>query len=77
MPKQLSAWNMLVARVYKEGRATNPDYKLKDAMKEASGRKSEMGHMSASPKGKSKRRTASASAAASGGRRRKTRRSRK
>lgn len=65
-----SAWNTLVKKVFQEGKAKNPNYKLGDAMKDASKRKHEMGSSSASSPGKSKRR--------SGGKRksRKTRRHR-
>jgi hypothetical protein len=50
-----SAWNALVKKVFQEGKAKNPNYKLGDAMKDASKRKHEMG--SASSPGKSKRRS--------------------
>jgi len=35
-------WTRFVSKIYKEGKARNADYQLKDAMKEASKRKSEM-----------------------------------
>lgn len=61
-----SAWNALVKKVFQEGKAKNPNYKLGDAMKDASKRKHEMGSSSASSPGKSKRR--------SGGKRRASKR---
>lgn len=43
--KKLSSWNLLVKKVYKEGKAKNPNYKPKQAFIDASKRKSEMGSM--------------------------------
>jgi hypothetical protein len=48
MPKKLSAWNLFVKKVYAEGKAKNPKMQFKDALKEASRRKSEMGSSSSS-----------------------------
>jgi len=45
----LSDWNKFVSKVYHEGKKKNPNYKFKDALKDASSRKSEMGHSSAGP----------------------------
>ncbi len=81
-----SAWNMFVKKIYEEGKAKNPDYEFKQALVDASKRKSEMGK-SASASGvkkskhrksskRSRGRRASASAAMAGGRRR-TRRHRR
>lgn len=80
-----SAWNMFVKKIYEEGKAKDPNYEFKNALKDASKRKSEMGH-SASASGVKKHhkrhRTAkrgksrSASMAMAGGRRR-TRRHRR
>ena len=42
----MSPWTDLVSKVFKEGRDKDPSYQLKDAMKEASKRKSEMGSSS-------------------------------
>lgn len=79
-----SAWNMFVKKVYEEGKAKDSNYEFKQALVDASKRKSEMGHTaSASGVKKSKRsrsarrsrgRRASASAAMAGGKRRRTRR---
>jgi len=45
----LSDWNKFVSKVYHEGKKKNPNYKFKDALKDASSRKSEMGSSSAGP----------------------------
>ena len=72
-----SAWNMFVKKIYEEGKAKDPNYEFKNALKDASKRKSEMGHSaSASGVKKSKshkrsrtaKRSRSASAAMAGGR---------
>ena len=42
----MSPWTDLVSKVFKEGRAKDSSYQLKDAMKEASKRKNEMGSSS-------------------------------
>jgi len=39
-----SAWNMFVKKIYEEGKAKDPNYEFKNALKDASKRKSEMGH---------------------------------
>ena len=66
-----SAWNMFVKKIYEEGKAKDPNYEFKNALKDASKRKSEMGH-SASASGVKKsmshkrhRRTAKRSRSAS------------
>ena len=41
--RSLSAWNLFVKKVYNEGKTTNSNYKFKDALKDASRRKKEMG----------------------------------
>lgn len=48
MPKKLSTWNLFVKKVYAEGKAKNKSFKFRDALKEASKRKSEMGSSSSS-----------------------------
>ena len=48
MPKKLSAWNLFVKKIYAEGKAKNPKMQFKDALKEASRRKGEMGSASSS-----------------------------
>lgn len=46
MTRKLSAWNIFVKQVYTEGKAKNPNYEFKQALEDASKRKSEMGHSS-------------------------------
>ena len=41
--RKLSEWNLFVKKVYKEGKEKNPNYKFKNALEDASRRKSEMG----------------------------------
>ena len=38
-----TAWNLFVKKIYHEGKKGNPDYQFKDALKDASRRKGEMG----------------------------------
>lgn len=38
-----SEWNMFVKKIYEEGKAKDSDYQFKQALKDASKRKSEMG----------------------------------
>lgn len=69
-----SAWNMFVKKIYEEGKAKNSNYEFKQALVDASKRKSEMGHSSSGIKKRHKRhRTAkrgkSRKASMSGGRR--------
>lgn len=42
MPSQ---WNMFVKKIYQEGKAKDSSYEFKQALKDASKRKSEMGKM--------------------------------
>jgi hypothetical protein len=57
MTRKLSAWNIFVKKVYTEGKAKNPNYEFKQALEDASKRKSEMGH-SSSASGVKKHKTA-------------------
>lgn len=43
-----SAWNMFVKKIYEEGKAKDPSYEFKQALMDASKRKSEMGNSAAS-----------------------------
>lgn len=56
-----SEWNMFVKKIYEEGKAKNSNYEFKQALIDASKRKSEMGRASTSSvkskKSKSKRNT--------------------
>ena len=45
-----SAWNMFVKKIYDEGKKKDSSYEFKQALKDASKRKSEMGHSSTSSK---------------------------
>jgi hypothetical protein len=78
-----SAWNMFVKKIYQEGKAKDSNYEFKQALKDASKRKSEMGHSSKSSKSSSKRnktskrgKSRSASMAMAGGKSRRRRRHR-
>ena len=53
--RKLSAWNLLVKKVYQEGRSKNKNYSFKQALTDASKRKSEMGSTKSSHHGKSKK----------------------
>jgi ribosomal protein S11 len=58
--RKLSNWNLFVKKIYKEGKAKNADYAFKQALSDASKRKSEMGTMKLHTKPKkSKRRSVS------------------
>jgi hypothetical protein len=48
MARKLSAWNLFVMKIYKEGKAKNKNYDFKQALDDASMRKSEMGKMPSS-----------------------------
>jgi hypothetical protein len=52
MTRKLSDWNVFVKKVYTEGKAKNPNYKFKEALEDASKRKSEMKHTSISASSK-------------------------
>ena len=69
-----SQWNLFTQKVYKEGKAKNANYKFRDALRDASRRKAEMGSMSVSRK---RTRKNGRSAAMTGGRKRSRTQSRK
>jgi hypothetical protein len=48
MARKLSNWNIFVKKIYAEGKAKNPNYEFKQALEDASKRKSEMKNHSAS-----------------------------
>jgi hypothetical protein len=53
--RKLSQWNLFVKKVYQEGKAKDSKYEFKQALEDASKRKSEMGSMkNASTKGVNK-----------------------
>lgn len=75
--RKLSSWNLFVKKVYKEGKAKNSNYEFKQALVDASKRKSEMGAMNASSRknksmGKMKRNTRRGMAMAGGKSRRRS-----
>lgn len=86
MSRKPSEWNLFVKKVYEEGKAKDSNYEFKQALVDASKRKSEMGHsVSASGVKKSLKKTAkksrgkkrSVSASMAGGKTRRHRRHRK
>jgi hypothetical protein len=48
--RALSPWNMFVKKVYHEGKSKNSSYQFKNALRDASRRKSEMGSSSGTKK---------------------------
>ena len=51
MTRKLSAWNIFVKKIYAEGKAKNSKYEFKQALEDASKRKSEMKHSSSKASG--------------------------
>jgi len=43
--RALSSWNIFVKKVYREGKSSNSNYAFKDALRDASKRKGEMGNV--------------------------------
>lgn len=73
--RKLSSWNIFVKKIYQEGHSKNKNYSFKQALSDASKRKSEMGSMgSKSRKNSSKR---SRSMALAGGKTRRRSKSRR
>jgi hypothetical protein len=48
--RALSSWNIFVKKVYREGKNSNSKYAFKDALRDASKRKGEMGTSSPTKK---------------------------
>ena len=46
MTRKLSSWNLFVKKIYQEGKSKNKNYEFKQALVDASKRKSEMGNAS-------------------------------
>lgn len=44
MTRKLSAWNLFVQKIFKEGKAKDSNYEFKQALQDASDRKAEMEH---------------------------------
>jgi len=57
MTRKLSDWNIFVKKIYTEGKAKDSNYEFKQALEDASKRKSEMKH-SSSAHGLKKHKTA-------------------
>jgi len=55
--RKLTKWNLLVKKVFKEGKTKNKNYSFKQALSDASKRKGEMGSSSTSKNRSSKKRT--------------------
>jgi len=53
-----SKWNMFVKKIYEEGKAKDSDYEFKQALKDASKRKSEMGNTASASGVKKSRKSA-------------------
>ena len=53
----MTAWNDFVKKIYHEGHNKNPNYQFKQALKDASKRKSEMGSSSSGPSKKMSRKS--------------------
>lgn len=79
MTRKLSDWNIFVKKIYTEGKAKDSNYEFKQALEDASKRKSEMKHSSMSSKTAKKnrrsissRRSRSRSASMAGGKKTKS-----
>ena len=70
-----SAWNMFVKKIYEEGKAKDSKYEFKQALMDASKRKSEMGSSTkgTAKKSRGKGRSRSASASMAGGKKKSRR----
>jgi hypothetical protein len=74
MTRKLTSWNLFVEKIYQEGKAKNKNYEFKQALIDASKRKSEMGHSTtAHKKTKSYKKGGKSKSAMSGGKTRKHR----
>ncbi len=68
----MTAWNDFVKKIYHEGHAKDPNYQFKNALKDASKRKGEMGSSSSSGKtAKKSRKSRKKGGTKKGGRRRR------
>jgi hypothetical protein len=78
MTRKLSDWNIFVKKIYTEGKAKDSNYEFKQALQDASKRKSEMKHSMSSKTAKknrrsiSSRRSRSRSASMAGGKKTKS-----
>jgi recombinational DNA repair ATPase RecF len=55
--RKLSSWNIFVKKIYQEGHSKNKNYSFKQALTDASKRKSEMGSSSSGPSKKMNRKS--------------------
>jgi hypothetical protein len=70
--RKLSQWNLFVKKIYREGHSKNPKYDFRQALQDASNRKSEMGSMKHNnARGKTNRKSRSKRSMAGGTRRRR------
>lgn len=51
--RKASAWNLFTKKIFEEGRSKSSDYSFKQALKDASARKSEMSSVSGTKSNKS------------------------
>ena len=72
----MTAWNDFVKKIYHEGHKKDPSYQFKNALQDASKRKSEMGTSTAAPT-KSKKSKRRMTKSKKGGKRKRTRKNRK
>ena len=80
MTRKLSDWNIFVKKIYTEGKAKDSNYEFKQALEDASKRKSEMKHSSSmssktakkNRRSTSSRRSRSRSASMAGGKKSKS-----
>ena len=70
--RKLSQWNLFVKKIYREGKAKNPNYEFKQALEDASKRKSEMGSVKNTSTPRNKTSKKSKSMALAGGSRRRS-----
>lgn len=64
----MSAWNDLVSKVFKEGKAKNPNFSLKDAMVQAKGQYKKGATSTAGPSTKKSRKARKSRKSRKGGR---------
>lgn len=75
--RKLSSWNIFVKKIYQEGHSKNKNYSFKEALSDASKRKSEMGSMGSMGKSRKNSSKRSRSMSLAGGKSRRRSRSSK
>ena len=73
----MTAWNDFVTKIYNEEHKMNPDYMFKQALKDASKRKSEMGSTASGVKSKKSKKFKKSKKSKKSKKTRKTRKTRK